>query len=110
MGSFFGFPPFRNRYGTQDDPDGDGRLISAPWQSGIQNGVQVRTCRSNLLHQSNESQVGSIIGLWANGIISEKFGYRKTMLGSLVLMIAFIFLPVFAQNIETILAGAVLCG
>lgn len=32
------------------------------------------------------------------------------MIGSLILMIAFIFLPVFAKNVETILAGAVLCG
>lgn len=37
-------------------------------------------------------------------------GYKKTMFGALVLMIAFIFLPFFAQNIETILAGAVLQG
>jgi len=79
MGSFFGFPvsdtlalprsstlslitmqPFRNFYGTEDNPDG-GRNIGAAWQSGIQNGVQV----------------GSIIGLWLNGIVSDKFGYRK---------------------------------
>lgn len=40
MGSFFGLPPFRNFYGTEDNPDG-GRQISAPWQSGILNGTQV---------------------------------------------------------------------
>lgn len=52
--------PFRNFYGTEDNPEG-GRNIGAAWQSGIQNGVQV----------------GSIIGLWLNGIISDKYGYRK---------------------------------
>lgn len=52
--------PFRNFYGTEDNPEG-GRNIGAAWQSGIQNGVQV----------------GSIIGLWLNGIISDKIGYRK---------------------------------
>ncbi|RMZ91507.1 hypothetical protein DV736_g1248, partial [Chaetothyriales sp. CBS 134916] len=93
MSSFFGFPPFKNRYGTASDPDG-GKLITAPWQSGINNGVQV----------------GSIIGLYVGGIISERIGYKKTMFGSLVLMIAFIFLPFFAQNIQTILAGSILCG
>lgn len=55
-------------------------------------------------------QVGSIIGLYLNGWISAKIGYRKTMLGALVLMVAFIFLPFFAQNVETILAGAILQG
>lgn len=32
------------------------------------------------------------------------------MFGSLVLIIALIFLPVFAPNIQTLLAGAILCG
>ncbi|RMZ83109.1 hypothetical protein DV738_g1209, partial [Chaetothyriales sp. CBS 135597] len=63
MGSFFGFPPFKNRYGTAPDPE-----------------------------------------------VSEQIGYKKTMFGSLVLMIAFLFLPFFATNIQTILAGSILCG
>ena len=42
MGSFFGFPPFQQFYGTQDNPEVEGgRVVGAPWQSGIQNGVQV---------------------------------------------------------------------
>ena len=94
MGSFFGFAPFKNRYGTAPDPEDGGSLVTAPWQSGINNGVQV----------------GSIIGLYLNGIISDKIGYKKTMFGALILMIAFIFMPFFAPNIETILAGAVLQG
>ena len=32
------------------------------------------------------------------------------MCGALILMIAFIFMPFFASNIETILAGAILQG
>lgn len=32
------------------------------------------------------------------------------MVGALVLMIAFIFMPFFAQNVQTILAGAILQG
>jgi MFS transporter, SP family, general alpha glucoside:H+ symporter len=43
MGSFFGFPPFQERYGTADNPETGGRVITAPWQSGINNGVQVRS-------------------------------------------------------------------
>lgn len=42
VGSFFGFPQFRNRYGTTPDPNNPGQLlIGAEWQSGITNGVQV---------------------------------------------------------------------
>jgi SP family general alpha glucoside:H+ symporter-like MFS transporter len=54
--------------------------------------------------------VGSIIGLYLNGYVSEKIGYKKTMLGAMFLMIAFIFIPFFAQNVGTIVAGAVLQG
>lgn len=57
MGSFMGYTSFKNRYGTEVDENGDS-IISAPWQSGLQNGVQV----------------GSIIGLYLNGWISEKIG------------------------------------
>jgi SP family general alpha glucoside:H+ symporter-like MFS transporter len=92
MGSFFGFAPFKNFYGTVLDPKDGGKLITATWQSGIKNGVQV----------------GSIIGLYLNGVVSDRIGYKKTMFGSLILMIAFIFMHFFAQNIETILAGAIL--
>lgn len=43
MGSFFGFTPFKNKYGTEADPTNPGgNLITAPWQSGLTNGVQVR--------------------------------------------------------------------
>ncbi|KAF7504106.1 hypothetical protein GJ744_002675 [Endocarpon pusillum] len=55
-------------------------------------------------------QVGSIIGLYLNVIISEAIGYKKTIFGSLVLMIAFIFIPFFAQNLPTLLAGGILEG
>jgi len=94
MGSFFGFPPFRARYGTEVDPETGGKLIGAEWQSGISNGVQV----------------GSIIGLYINGYISDKIGYKKTMIGSLIAMICFLFIPFFAPNIGALVAGAVLCG
>lgn len=55
-------------------------------------------------------QVGEIIGLYLNGYISEKVGYKKTMIGSMVLMILFLFLPFFAPNIQTLLAGEILQG
>jgi MFS transporter, SP family, general alpha glucoside:H+ symporter len=41
MGSFYAFTPFKNHFGDQPDPEEGGRLISAPWQTGLGNGVQV---------------------------------------------------------------------
>jgi SP family general alpha glucoside:H+ symporter-like MFS transporter len=62
LSNFFGFPQFKKKYGHQL---ADGSYeISAPWQAGLQNGV---TC-------------GEIIGLMINGYVSERFGYRYTVM------------------------------
>jgi SP family general alpha glucoside:H+ symporter-like MFS transporter len=93
MGSFLGYDQFRQRFGTELDQNGNPR-ISPAWQAGIQNGVQA----------------GSIIGLWANGYISEYFGYKKTMYGALLASVIFNFLHFFAQGIGMVVAGSVLLG
>jgi MFS transporter, SP family, general alpha glucoside:H+ symporter len=92
IGNFYGMQQFNQRYG---EPVGDGTYqIPAKWQNALSNG----------------GQVGSILGLMLNGIVSEKIGYRKTMIGSLFLIICFIFINFFATNIQTLLAGYILCG
>ncbi|BGP01434.1 hypothetical protein JCM10021v2_005137 [Rhodotorula toruloides] len=48
--------------------------------------------------------VGVAVGGWA----SERFGYKKTMLAALASMICFIFIPFFANNVQTLLAGEIL--
>ncbi|KAK1457213.1 MFS transporter, SP family, general alpha glucoside:H+ symporter [Colletotrichum cuscutae] len=58
----------------------------------------------------NATQVGQMIGLFVGGIVAERYGYKKTFLGALVLNIAFIFLFFLAQNIGYLLAGGLLCG
>jgi SP family general alpha glucoside:H+ symporter-like MFS transporter len=60
LGSFFGYPEFQKTFG---EPVGDGTYqLTASWQSGLQAGVQV----------------GEILGLWAAGIIADRWGYKKT--------------------------------
>jgi SP family general alpha glucoside:H+ symporter-like MFS transporter len=54
--------------------------------------------------------VGEILGLFANGIIAERYGYRITMICALIAVICAIFLAVFAINIEMLLAAEILCG
>ena len=96
LGNFFGMEAFAKKYGG---PAGivDGvqtYQISATWQTAI----------------SNSTAAAQIIGLFFNGIISERIGYRKTMMGALFAITCFIFVTFFAVNIHMLLAGYVLSG
>lgn len=92
MGSFYAVPSFAKKYGYRHS-DGNYQLTAA-WQSGLSNGASV----------------GSILGLLLNGVISERYGYKKTMIGALLTVSAFIFIPFFAQDVETLLVGQILMG
>lgn len=93
IGAFYAFPPFQKKYGSYVN-DSVGYQIPAKWQTGLSDGALV----------------GEILGLYAAGIIVDRIGYRYTMMASLSMMIAFIFIPFFAQNIETLLIGDILQG
>ncbi|BGP40928.1 hypothetical protein JCM10449v2_004893 [Rhodotorula kratochvilovae] len=92
MGSFYGLPQFTKKYGIQL-PDGS-HTITAAWQAGLSNG----------------GKAGEIIGLAVNGWAMERFGCRKAMITALMYTVAVIFIPVFAQNIQTLLVGQILSG
>ena len=90
--SFYAFDEFQRQYGV---PDSAGVYqISPKWQASLSNG----------------SVVGSLFGLLANGVLTERFGYKRTMGVALILLALFIFLSFFAFNIQTLLAGQILCG
>ncbi|KAK9250025.1 general substrate transporter [Lipomyces tetrasporus] len=92
LGSFYAFPAFNEKFGTLQ-PDGS-YVISAAWQSGLSNG----------------GQVGQICGLYFAGYAADRFGYRKTMIAALIAIAAFVFIQFFAPNVQTLLAGYILCG
>ncbi|KAH6646590.1 general substrate transporter [Truncatella angustata] len=92
LSGLLGFPAFEEKYGALQ-ADGSYEL-SAQWQTGLSMG----------------SMVGQIIGLFLNGYIADRFGYRKTMMAGLASIAAFIFIPFFAQNIVTFFFGQVLLG
>ncbi|KZT61596.1 putative maltose permease [Calocera cornea HHB12733] len=92
LGSFYAYPQFAQKYGVQL-PDGTYQ-VTAPWQSGLSNGAQI----------------GEILGLFVNGIVSERYGYRKVMMVSLIAVVCFIFINFFAPNVQTLLVGEILCG
>ncbi|KAJ8114394.1 hypothetical protein OPT61_g3711 [Boeremia exigua] len=93
MGSFYGYDSFQEKFGNESDGKG-GKVISADWQTAI----------------SVSGICGQIVGLYVNGLVSDAFGYKKTMLASQLFMIAFIFIPFFAQNLGMLLASQVLLG
>ncbi|KAH8650184.1 general substrate transporter [Xylariales sp. PMI_506] len=93
MNNFFPFPAFKNKFGDEVDPSG-GNLVSARWQTIILNGTQV----------------GCIIGLIINGYISEWFGYKRTMVVSMVAMVGAIFIPFFSTGLNMYLAGGLIQG
>ncbi|KAK9481651.1 hypothetical protein V1527DRAFT_493419 [Lipomyces starkeyi] len=83
VGSLFAQLAFRKRYGAQL-PNGSYQ-ISASWQAGLSKGPSI----------------GSLIGLFMNGYLSEQFGFRKTMLGALAFLAAMVFIPFFAPSIAS---------
>ncbi|KAH6913080.1 maltose permease MAL61 [Coprinopsis sp. MPI-PUGE-AT-0042] len=92
INNFYAFPQFNRKYGEQL-PSGEWQ-VPARWQAGLSNGANV----------------GEIIGLLLNGWVSERFGYRYTVIGCLVLIIAWTSLFFTAQNVQTLLVAEILCG
>ncbi|GAB7350243.1 hypothetical protein MBLNU459_g0893t1 [Dothideomycetes sp. NU459] len=90
--NFFGFPAFTKKYGVLT-PDGTYQMTAA-WQSGLVNG----------------SCVGEVFGLFMSAIIADKYGYRMTIVGALAMLICFIFITFFANSVEVLLVGEILCG
>ncbi|KAL2214300.1 sugar porter family MFS transporter [Sarocladium strictum] len=90
--NFFAFEQFNKKYGVQLD-DGTWE-IPAPWQAGLTNGAMC----------------GEIIGLFINGYVSERWGYRKTLLTCLVFLTGFVTIFFTAQNVQTLVVAEVLCG
>ncbi|PNH77439.1 hypothetical protein VD0001_g163 [Verticillium dahliae] len=93
ISSFFTSPAFRRRYGEYVPRTGTYE-ITASWQNGLSNAVSV----------------GTIIGAFANGYFTHKFGYRKVLLASLVFICGFIAISFFSPNLPVLLVGQFLCG
>lgn len=92
MSSLYGNPAFQRKYGDLQ-PDGSYEL-SAQWQSGL----------------SNAMNAGQVIGLFINGIVADRYGYRKVMLASLALTTAFVSILFFAPDKKTLLIGELMMG
>lgn len=92
LGNLFSQPAFQKRFGVSDGKGG--YQVTAPWQSGL----------------SNTFNVGSIMGLLIAGTCAERFGYRRTMMGALTMIIGAIFVVFFANGLVMLLFGEILCS
>ncbi|KAE9373635.1 maltose permease MAL61 [Stipitochalara longipes BDJ] len=92
LSNFYSFKQFNEKYGKQL-PNGEWQ-VPAAWQSGLSNGANV----------------GEIIGLFINGFVSERFGYRYTVMTCLVLIIGFTAIFFTAQSVIDLQVAEILCG
>jgi len=93
LGNLYASPNFNRKFGSLDEDSGE-YSVSAAWQSGLSNGARA----------------GEIFGLILAGWASDRYGHRKTIIGSLVLMIGCIFILFFAPNVKVLVVGQILCG
>ncbi|KAF4453926.1 putative maltose permease (MalP) [Fusarium austroafricanum] len=93
LGNLYASPVFNKKFGTWNEK-AEKYAVSAAWQSGLSNGARA----------------GEIIGLIIAGWTADRYGYKTTTIGSLVLMIAFVFVLFFAPNVKILVLGEVLCG
>lgn len=90
INSFYAYPQFQKKYGVQL-PNGKYSL-TAEWQVGL----------------SLALTVGMMPGVFVNGYLVDKYGFRRVMLVSHIFLIGAIFATVFAPNVQILLVGCIL--
>lgn len=93
--SMFALEPFKRQFGSlQDSTTTPSYEIPASWQSAFVNG----------------GLAGQILGLFVAGSLSEKIGYRRTLMVGLVCMGGFISVGFCARGRVVLLVGQCLLG
>jgi MFS transporter, SP family, general alpha glucoside:H+ symporter len=67
IGSLFGFPAFQKRFGVEQGTTGKYQ-VSAKWQDAL----------------GLASPLGNVVGIFINGVLTERFGHKKTLLLSII--------------------------
>lgn len=97
VSGFLASPVFRERFGRAVglNENGDPLFeLSAQWQAALLNSATATEC----------------LGLLLNGLLTDRYGYKKVVIGSLVFMNMTAFLSFFAVNKEMLLAAQLLSG
>ncbi|KAK6381654.1 hypothetical protein LTS17_004713 [Exophiala oligosperma] len=91
-GLLYAVPAFQKAYG-QRRSDGSYQ-ISAAWQSGLNNG----------------STIGQLGGLFLAGYLTERLGFRKTLMIALLVAPCVILIQFFAPSLAVLEVGQILLG
>ncbi|RDW60167.1 putative alpha-glucoside transport protein-1 [Coleophoma crateriformis] len=97
IGNFFAYPTFKAKYGTyfpELNNGAGGYQLTAAWQAGL----------------GNCSGVGAFFGVLLCGYLVGIFGQKRVLLGSLIVLSAFVFMTFFAPSIAVLASGELLCG
>ncbi|KAI6251566.1 General alpha-glucoside permease [Erysiphe necator] len=92
LAQFYAMPAFCQRYGVIG-PHGTYEIPTL-WQAGLSIGCLA----------------GETAGLCTSAIAVDRLGYRKTMIISLLALVAFINIIFFSQSLVVLLIGEILCG
>jgi SP family general alpha glucoside:H+ symporter-like MFS transporter len=66
IGSLFGFPAFQKRFGFEVGQSGTYQ-VEAKWQTAL----------------GLASPLGNVVGIFLNGNLTERYGHKNTLLGTI---------------------------
>ena len=88
VNSFYAYPSFIEKFGVYDEKTG-AKAITTHWMTSINVSL---SC-------------GELVGLWCSGFFMERYGHRRVLIFSFILLCAFIFLEFFAQSLAMLLVA-----
>lgn len=94
VGSSFGTPAFQRGFGSPVPGSEDKYELSAPWQAAL----------------TNAATATETIALLLNGILTDKYGYKKVVIGALVFMNLTVVATFFSSTRELLLVSQILSG
>lgn len=94
LGSLQAYPAFQARFGHPVKPGSSDYQLDARWQVAL----------------GLSTPIGNLFGVHFNGWATERWGHRKTLIGTLVFLVGVIFIPFFGKRVEILFIGELLCG
>jgi SP family general alpha glucoside:H+ symporter-like MFS transporter len=86
--------------------------VPARWQAGLSNGAQVGQIFGllGMSHNTHTRFIEVLTNVPVNGYATERYGYRKVCLASLVWLAAVTAIFFTAPNVKALLAAEILAG